>query len=157
MIRKYYRAHEDYKERHEKVFQPLEATFCLKMAWIFEKFFVIFKAHSPTINLHVNFWIVAGELGRADHIIIQLWNFRSKRIFKGHLMQQLCFKPGKLRDYCLFEIPQQANGRTSSIHMKFAIRNLKACVNSSGLGTNATGKMEHHASFPVCICTQNCI
>ena len=72
-------------------------------------------------------------------------------------MQQLCFKPGKLRDYCLFEIPQQTNGRASSIHMKFAIRNLKACINSSGLGTNATGKMEHYASFPVCICTQNCI
>ena len=72
-------------------------------------------------------------------------------------MQQLCFKPGKLRDYFLFEIPQQTNGRASSIHMKFAIRNLKACVNSSGLGTHATGKTEHHASFPVCICTQNCI
>lgn len=54
-------------------------------------------------------------------------------------MQQLGFKARKLRNCYLYKVPQQTNSRESSTHLKFAIQNLKACVSSSGLGTNAIG------------------
>lgn len=79
-------------QRKVKVFQPLEAKFLLEKGLEIEKFFVIFKAHSPTINRHLNFWTVAGELGWADIIILHLRNFRDGRNFKGPLMQPLHVK-----------------------------------------------------------------
>lgn len=72
--------------KNVKVFQLLEANFLFEKGLDFEKFFVIFKAYSPTINFYLNFLNSSRELGWAD-VIIALQNFRNGRDFKDHLMQ----------------------------------------------------------------------